>query len=158
MLLLDCFSAGVIVPLLLSAHSSFISFSFSVNRYFLKVFPSHSYIHVKSDIHSPIRFFFFGKIILESHHPVLVGDTGALSIVILMEGFSGFMDIPLVGESAVFLRCHIPAISFIVDVVLQLGRNLNNFQFLYVITPQSTSLFSSKRALITQFLSGDFFM
>lgn len=112
MLLLDCFSAGVIVPLLLSAHSSFISFSFSVNRYFLKVFPSHS----------------------------------------------GFMDIPLVGESVVFLRCHIPAISFIVDVVLQLGRNLNNFQFLYVITPQSTSLFSSKRALITQFLSGDFFM
>ena len=53
-----------------------------------------------------------------------------------MEGFSGIPHIALIGESAVFLQRHIPTIGFIVDIVLQVGGNLSDFQFLNVITPQ----------------------
>ena len=53
-----------------------------------------------------------------------------------MEGFSGIPHIALIGESAVFLQRHIPSIGFIVDIVLQVGGNLSDFQFLNVITPQ----------------------
>ena len=81
---------------------------------------------------------------LKSHHPVLVGDTAALAVIILMEGFSGIPHIALIGESAVFLQRHILAIGFIVDVVLQVGGNLSDFLFLNVITPQVVIAFIRK--------------
>ena len=105
-------------------------------RRILRIVLTEKLVHVKGDIHSPLGFFFFGKIILEGHHPVLIGDTVALAVVILMETVTRITHIALIGESAVFLQCHIPAISFIVDVVLQVGGNLSDFQFLNVITPQ----------------------
>ena len=76
------------------------------------------FVHVKGDIHSPLGFFFFGKIILEGHHPVLVGDAAAFAVVKLMEAAAGIPDIPLIREGAVFLQRNVPAVGLIVDVCL----------------------------------------
>ena len=111
-----------------SCHQAFVKFLLCGVRLrvlcrILRIVLTEKLVHVKGDIHSPFRFFFFGKVILEGHHPVLVGDAATLAVIILMEGFSGIPHIALIGESAVFLQRHIPAIGFIVDIVLQVGGN-----------------------------------
>ena len=111
-----------------SCHQLFVKFFLCgvrlwVLRRILRIVLTEKLIHVKGDIHSPLGFFFFGKVILEGHHPVLIGDAATLAVIILMEGFSGIPHITLIGKSAVFLQRHIPAIGFIVDIVLQVGGN-----------------------------------
>ena len=91
-----------------SRHQIFIQFflcgvCLRVLRRILRIVLTEKLVHVKGNIHSPLGFFFFGKVILECHHPVLVGDAATLAVIILMEGFSGIPHIALIGESAVFL-------------------------------------------------------
>ena len=111
-----------------SGHQIFIQFflcgvCLRVLRRILRIVLTEKLVHVKGDIHSPFRFFFFGKIVLKSHHPVLVRDTAALTVVILMETVTRITHIALIREGAVFLQRHVPAIGFIVNVVLQMGGN-----------------------------------
>ena len=107
-----------------------------VLRRILRIVLTEKLIHVKGDIHSPLGFFFFGKIILEGHHPVLVGDTAALTVVILMETVTRITHIALIREGAVFLQRNVPAVGLIVDVILQMLWHLHNVQFFDVIAAQ----------------------
>ena len=94
-----------------------------VLRRILRIVLTEKLVHVKGDIHSPLGFFFFGKIILEGHHPVFLRDAAALTVIILMEAIACVTNIALIRESSVFIHCHIPAVGFIVDIVLQVGGN-----------------------------------
>ena len=122
-------------------HQAFVDFflcgvRLRVLRRIPRIVLTEKLVHVKGDIHSPLGFFFFGKIVLEGHHSVFLRDAAALTVIILMEGFSGIPHIALIGESAVFLQCHIPAIGLIVDVVLQMLRHLHDLQLINVIAAQ----------------------
>ena len=124
-----------------SGHQIFIQFflcgvCLRVLRRILWIVLTEKLVHVKGDIHSPLGFFFFGKIVLESHHPALIGDTAALAVIILMEGFSGIPHIALIREGAVFIHCHVPAVGLIVYVVLQVLRHLHDLQLINVIAAQ----------------------
>ena len=105
-------------------------------RRILRIVLTEKLVHVKGDIHSPLGFFFFGKIVLEGHHPVLVGDTAALTVVILMETVTRITHIALIREGAVFLQRNVPAVGLIVDVILQMLWHLHNVQFFDVIAAQ----------------------
>ena len=107
-----------------------------VLRRILRIVLTEKLIHVKGDIHSPLGFFFFGKIVLKGHHPVLVGDTAALTVVILMETVTRITHIALIREGAVFLQRNVPAVGLIVDVILQMLWHLHNVQFFDVIAAQ----------------------
>ena len=107
-----------------------------VLRRILRIVLTEKLVHVKGDIHSPLGFFFFGKIVLKSHHPVLVGDTAALTVVILMETVTRITHIALIREGAVFLQRNVPAVGLIVDVILQMLWHLHNVQFFDVIAAQ----------------------
>ena len=107
-----------------------------VLRRILRIVLTEKLVHVKGDIHSPFRFFFFGKIVLKGHHPVLVGDTAALTVVILMETVTRITHIALIREGAVFLQRNVPAVGLIVDVILQMLWHLHNVQFFDVIAAQ----------------------
>jgi len=107
-----------------SGHQIFIQFflcgvCLRVLRRILWIVLTEKLVHVKGNIHSPLGFFFFGKIVLKGHHPVLVGDTAALTVVILMETVTRITHIALIREGAVFLQRNIPAVGLIVDVILQ---------------------------------------
>ena len=141
-------------------HQAFVKFflcgvRLRVLRRILRIVLTEKLVHVKGDIHSPLRFFFFGKIILESHHPVFLRDTAALAVIILMKGFSGIPHITLIGKSAVFFQRHIPSVGFIINVVLQVGGNLSDFQFLNVITPQVVIVLDIGVNLITIQILGE---
>ena len=107
-----------------------------VFRRILRITLPEKLVHVKGDIHSPLGFFFFGKIILEGHYPVLVGDTAALTVIILMEAIACITHIALIREGAVFLQRNVPAVGLIVDVILQMLWHLHNVQFFDVIAAQ----------------------
>ena len=124
-----------------SGHQAFVNFflcgvCLRVLRRILRIVLTEKLIHVKGDIHSPLGFFFFGKIILEGHHPVFVGDTAALTVVILMETVTRITHIALIREGAVFLQRNVPAVGLIVDVILQMLWHLHNVQFFDVIAAQ----------------------
>ena len=53
-----------------------------------------------------------------------------------METVTRITHIALIREGAVFLQRNVPAVGFIVDIVLQVGGNLSDFQFLNVIAAQ----------------------
>ena len=107
-----------------------------VLRRILWIVLTEKLVHVKGNIHSPLGFFFFGKIVLKGHHPVLVGDTAALTVVILMETVARITDIALIREGAVFLQRNVPSVGLIVDVILQMLWHLHNVQFFDVIAAQ----------------------
>ena len=124
-----------------SGHQIFVKFllcgmRLRVLRCILRIVLTEKLIHVKGDIHSPLGFFFFGKIVLKGHHPVLVGDTAALTVVILMETVTRITHIALIREGAVFLQRNVPAVGLIVDVILQMLWHLHNVQFFDVIAAQ----------------------
>ena len=124
-----------------SGHQIFIQFflcgvCLRVLRRILRIVLTEKLVHVKGDIHSPLGFFFFGKIVLKGHHPVLVGDTAALTVVILMETVTRITHIALIREGAVFLQRNVPAVGLIVDVILQMLWHLHNVQFFDVIAAQ----------------------
>ena len=143
-----------------SGHQIFIQFflcgvCLRVLRRILRIVLTEKLVHVKGDIHSPLGFFFFGKVILESHYPVLVGDTAALTVVILMETVTRITHIALIREGAVFFQRHVPSVGFIINVVLQVGGNLSDFQFLNVITPQVVIVLDIGVNLITIQILGE---
>ena len=105
-------------------------------RRILRIVLTEKLVHVKGDIHSPFRFFFFGKIILEGHHPVFVGDAAALAVIILAEAVPRIPHIALIRKAAVFVHRHVPAVGLIVDVVLQMLRDLHDLQLLDIVSPQ----------------------
>ena len=107
-----------------------------VLRRVLRIVLTEKLVHIKGDIHSPLRFFFFGKIVLEGHHPVLVGDAAALTVVILAEAVPRIPHIALIRKAAVFVHRHVPAVGLIVDVILQVLRDLHDLQLLDVIAAQ----------------------
>ena len=107
-----------------------------VLRRILRIVLTEKLVHVKGNIHSPFRFFFFGKIVLKSHYPVLVGDTATLTVVILMETVTRITHIALIREGAVFLQRNVPTVGLIVDVILQMLWHLHNVQFFDVIAAQ----------------------
>ena len=124
-----------------SCHQAFVKFLLCGVRLrvlcrILRIVLTEKLVHVKGNIHSPLGFFFFGKIVLEGHHPVLVGDTAALTVVILMETVTRITHIALIREGAVFLQRNVPAVGLIVDVILQMLWHLHNVQFFDVIAAQ----------------------
>ena len=102
----------------------------------LRIVLTEELVHIKGDIHGPLGFFFFGKIVLEGHHPVFVGDAAALAVVILAEAVPRIPHIALIRKAAVFVHRHVPAVGLIVDVILQMLRHLHNVQFFDVIAAQ----------------------
>ena len=124
-----------------SRHQVFVNFflcgvCLRVFRRILRITLPEKLVHVKGDIHSPFRFFFFGKIVLKGHHPVLVGDAATLAVVILMETVTRITHIALIREGAAFLQRNVPAVGLIVDVILQMLWHLHNVQFFDVIAAQ----------------------
>ena len=107
-----------------------------VLRRVLRIVLTEELVHIKGDIHGPLGFFFFGKIVLEGHHPVFVGDAAALTIVILAEAVPRIPHIALIRKAAVFVHRHVPAVGLIVDVILQVLRHLHDLQLINVIAPK----------------------
>ena len=122
-------------------HQAFVNFflcgvRLRMLRRVLRIVLTEKLVHIKGNIHSPLGFFFFGKIVLEGHHPVFIGDAAALTIVILAEAVPRIPHIALIRKAAVFVHCHIPAVGLIVDVVLQVLRHLHDLQLINVIAPK----------------------
>ena len=107
-----------------------------VLRRVLRIVLTEKLVQVKGDIHGPLGFFFFGKIVLKGHHPVFVGDAAALAIVILAEAIPRIPHIALIRKAAVFVHRHVPAVGLIVDVILQVLRDLHDLQLINVIPSQ----------------------
>ena len=107
-----------------------------VLRRVLRIVLTEKLVHIKGDIHGPLGFFFFGKIVLEGHHPVFVGDAAALAVVILAEAVPRIPHIALIRKAAVFVHRHVPAVGLIVDVVLQVLRHLHDLQLLDIVPAQ----------------------
>ena len=119
-----------------------------VLRRVLRIVLTEKLVHVKGDIHGPFGFFFFGKIVLEGHHPVLVGDAAALAVVILAEAVPRIPHIALIRKAAVFVHRHVPAVGLIVDVILQVLRHLHDLQLLNVIAPKIVIVLNMRIDLI----------
>ena len=113
------------IPVLLVEQNAFMALSISNRTYVLE----NGFIKTGGDIH-------FGNIVLEGHHPVFVGDTAALAVIILAEAVPRIPHIALIRKAAVFVHRHIPAAGLIVDVVLQVLRHLHDLQLINVIAPK----------------------
>ena len=128
-------------------HQAFVNFflcgvRLRVLRRVLRIVLTEKLVHIKGDIHSPFRFFFFGKIVLEGHHPVFVGDAAALAVVILAEAVPRIPHIALIRKAAVFVHRHVPAVGLIVDVILQVLRHLHDLQLLDIVPAQIVIIFN----------------
>ncbi len=72
-----------------------------------------------------------------------------------METVTRITHITLIREGAVFFQRHVPSVGFIINVVLQVGGNLSDFQFLNVITPQVVIVLDIGVNLITIQILGE---
>ncbi len=105
-------------------------------RRVLRIPLAEELVQIIGEIHGPFGFFFFGEVVLEGHHPVLVGDAAALAVVILPEAVPRIPDIAQIREGAALLQRHVPAVGLVVDVVSQMLRHLHDLQRLDVVPAQ----------------------